>query len=151
MRVVVKTESGVLPERKTTEAAGYDLCAYLPADQYPNGLWLNRFEVAMIPTGLYFAPEPGTTVLVVSRSGLAAKGVIVVNAPGVVDSDYQGEVKVLLMRLGDTPVHIQNGDRIAQLLFVTSGSLSTNVEFEAVETLPAANSNRLGGFGSTGK
>lgn len=156
-----------LPERKTTFAAGYDVCAFLPKDQYPDGLELQPFTVTMVPTGLYVAPEPGSTILVVARSGMAAKGVIVVNGPGVIDSDYRGEVKVLLMFLCN-PLNLagfklQHGDRIGQLLFIPPGGIDMNVEFEdkpqTVENfylpfssrLSPPNSNRVGGFGSTGQ
>lgn len=155
MKVYVKEtdDAGVLiPTRATTFASGYDIRANLPQDMYPAGITLDPFTVYKIPTGLYMAPEPGVTMLVCSRSGLAAKGVIVVNGPGVIDSDYRGEIMVLLMlcSLNKAPVTIWHGDRIGQLLFVPAGGISLDVDFHVVAELPDPQSNRVGGFGSTG-
>lgn len=145
-------KTAVIPDRKTPEAAGYDVTAYL-ADDF---MFLPPLQTVMVPTGLHIAPPPFTTVLVTSRSGLSAKGIIVVNGPGVIDSDYRGEIKVLLMYVAhpDTaPFRINHGDRIGQLLFVEPSALSFGVQF-----LPASNLDDLrptlrgeGGFGSTGR
>jgi dUTP pyrophosphatase len=143
-----------LPERKTTEAAGYDIRAFLPRT---GSLELKPMEVQLVPTGLYVAGPSGSTILVVSRSGMAAKGVLVVNGPGVIDSDYRGEIKVIMMYLAPInaePFVIQHGDRIGQLLFLPPNVCDLSVSFDTVLTkaeLPVPNSNRVGGFGSTGQ
>lgn len=141
------------PKRATTEAAGYDLRANLSGGPDAS-IILKPFQVTKVPTGLRFAPEPGTTILVTSRSGLASRGVIVVNGPGVIDSDYRGEIMVLLMFLSSDPsetISIYHGDRVGQLLFLPKGIVSTDVTFTRVDELPAPDSNRTGGFGSTGR
>ena len=100
----------------------------------------------MIPTGLCFEIPEGFEIQVRPRSGLAAKnGVTVLNTPGTIDSDYRGEVKVILVNLGNEPFTVNNGDRIAQLVAapVTKGV------FVQAETL-SDTSRGEGGFGSTG-
>ena len=130
-----------LPAYQTAGAAGADVCALLaePVTIPPLGR-------ALIPTGLCFAIPRGYEIQVRPRSGLAAKnGVTVLNAPGTIDSDYRGEVKVILVNLGAEPFIVHNGDRIAQLVVapVTTGA------FTAVECLDATERG-AGGFGSTG-
>ena len=101
----------------------------------------------MIPTGLYFSIPEGYEVQVRPRSGLAAKnGVTVLNTPGTIDSDYRGEIKVILVNLGDEDFTVNNGDRIAQIVVapVTIGV------FEQVSSLDETERG-AGGFGSTGK
>jgi dUTP pyrophosphatase len=143
-----------LPQRKTTEAAGYDVRAFLPNQ---GSLELKPMQVVLVPTGLYIAGPTGSTVLVVSRSGMAAKGVLVVNGPGVIDSDYRGEVKVIMMYLAPinaVPFYINHNDRIGQLLFLPPTVCDLGVTFQTVDgkdDLPVPNSNRVGGFGSTGQ
>lgn len=137
------------PERKTTDAAAYDITAWLP-----NGpIELAPLTVVKVPTGLFSALPKGSAFLVCSRSGLAARGVQVINAPGVIDSDYRDEICVLLSYIApptSAPLKIEHGDRIAQLLyFPPQPSLSfVNVDFQ--KDLPPAESTRQGGFGSTG-
>ena len=101
----------------------------------------------MIPTGITMAIPHGFEVQVRPRSGLAAKhGITCLNTPGTIDSDYRGEVKVILVNLGDEPFVIQRGERIAQLVVapVTQGL------FEVVDSLDETARGK-GGFGSTGK
>ena len=132
-----------LPAYQTSGAAGMDLIAACPADQ---PVRLALFERALLPTGLILELPRGTEGQVRPRSGLAVKhGVTVLNAPGTIDSDYRGEVQVVLINLGNSPYTIQRGDRIAQLVLhsVIRGSLA--------EAATARKSLRgTGGFGSTG-
>lgn len=132
----------VIPEYKTGGAAGADICALLP-----ERVVIKKGARAMIPTGLFFAIPVGYEIQVRPRSGLAAKnGVTVLNTPGTIDSDYRGEVKVILANLGDEDFEVRNGDRIAQIVVapVTLG------RFEQVATLDETERG-AGGFGSTGK
>lgn len=132
-----------LPAYKTTGAAGLDIAAAVP-DHAPQTLAPGGR--ALVPTGLMLALPDGFEAQVRPRSGLAlAKGVTVLNAPGTIDSDYRGEVMVLLVNLGDAGVEIARGDRIAQLVIapVTQVVLSESAALK--ESLRGA-----GGFGSTG-
>lgn len=133
-----------LPRAQTDGAAGMDLVAALPADA---PVTLAPRARAAIPTGLELAIPPGYEGQVRPRSGLAMKhGLTVANAPGTIDSDYRGEIKVLLINLGDTPVLIARGERIAQLVIapVTVADLIT------VDKLDET-TRGIGGFGSTGR
>lgn len=132
-----------LPAYQTAEAAGMDLIAALPAKAPLTLLPLDR---ALVPTGLIIALPEGYEGQVRPRSGLALRsGVTVLNSPGTIDSDYRGEVKVLLVNLGREAVQIARGERIAQLVVapVTRGRLG--VAGKVAETARGA-----GGFGSTG-
>lgn len=133
-----------LPRAQTDGAAGMDLVAALPEDA---PVTLAPRERVAVPTGLELAIPPGYEGQVRPRSGLAFKhGLTVVNAPGTIDSDYRGEVKVLLINLGADPVEIARGERIAQLVIapVTVADLIT------VEKLDDT-TRGIGGFGSTGR
>lgn len=128
-----------LPDYATEGAAGMDIVS-------AETLSLSPGDRAAVPTGLSIAIPPGFEVQVRPRSGLALKhGLTVANAPGTIDSDYRGEVKVLLINLGSRPVHIERGMRIAQLVIapVTRG------RFEEVDSLDDT-ARGTGGFGSTG-
>jgi dUTP pyrophosphatase len=132
-----------LPTYQTDGAAGMDLLAALPATR---PLRLKRFERALVPTGLILELPRNTEGQVRPRSGLALKqGITVLNAPGTIDSDYRGEVQVLLINLGRAVFTIQRGDRIAQLVIqaVARGTLR-----EAATTRKSLRG--VGGFGSTG-
>ncbi len=131
-----------IPAYQTAGAAGCDVCAFLTED-----VTIKRGERKMIPTGLSFSIPQGYEIQVRPRSGLAAKnGVTVLNTPGTIDSDYRGEVKVILINLGEEDFTVHNGDRIAQLVVapVTIGN------FLSVEVLDETERGS-GGFGSTGK
>jgi dUTP pyrophosphatase len=129
------------PARTRAGDAGYDLCC-LDSFELPAG------AAAKVPTGLALAIPPGVAGLILPRSGLAAKfRVTVVNAPGLVDPNYRGEVCVLLQNLGDEAFHADAGDRIAQLLLVPY--LAPDVRL--VNELPESGDDRgEGGFGSSG-
>jgi dUTP pyrophosphatase len=132
-----------LPAYETALAAGMDLRAAV-ADDAP--LTLQPMARAMVPTGLAFAVPAGFEAQVRPRSGLAAKaGVTCLNTPGTIDADYRGEVKVILINLGEEDFVIRRGDRIAQLVIAPVAS-ATWAEVESLdETARGA-----GGFGSTG-
>jgi len=133
-----------LPSYQSAAAAGLDLIAAVAADAplvIPSGRW------AAVPTGVALELAPGTEGQVRPRSGLAAQhGVTVLNAPGTIDADYRGEVKVLLVNLGADPFTVTRGMRVAQLVIarVARARLVESAEL-AVTTRGA------GGFGSTGQ
>lgn len=129
-----------LPDYATDGAAGLDLRA-------ASSHRLSPGQRALVGTGFSIALPPGCEGQIRPRSGLASKrGVTVLNAPGTVDADYRGEVKVLLVNLGDETVEIEPGDRIAQLVVAPVIRLS-RLE---VEGLPET-TRGAGGFGSTGR
>tara|TARA_R110000868_G_scaffold373168_1_gene637103 strand:+ start:7367 stop:7990 length:624 start_codon:yes stop_codon:yes gene_type:complete len=134
------------PEFATNEASGFDLRADLPKDKT---IVLDIGEYTMIPTGLYFEIPEGFEIQVRPRSGLAAKhGVTVLNSPGTIDSDYRGEIKVILINHGTKPFTVENGERIAQ--GVISGVMGKKmITFDSVEELSDTERGE-GGFGSTG-
>ena len=131
-----------LPEYKTEGASGMDLIAFLkePINLKPKMSYL-------VPTGLSVAFSEDYEIQIRPRSGLAAKNnVSVLNTPGTVDSDYRGEIKVILYNHGNNNFPIKNGDRIAQMI------LTPVVKMELEETLDLPETIRgVGGFGSTGK
>ena len=131
-----------LPSYASTSAAGADLRAAVKSD-----LMLAPGERAAVPTGLILEVPVGWEGQVRPRSGLAIRhGLTVVNAPGTIDSDYRGELKVLLVNLGGEAVTIHRGDRVAQLV-VTPAPQVGFVEADALETTDRG----AGGFGSTGR
>ncbi|MBL7944404.1 MAG: dUTP diphosphatase [Flavobacteriales bacterium] len=139
---IVNRSRHPLPAYETIDSAGMDLRANIdqPVEIRPLGR-------VMIPTGLFIQLPAGTEGQVRPRSGLAWKqGVTVLNAPGTIDADYRGEVKVILINLSDQPVVINDGDRIAQLVIAEY----RRVENQVVESLDDT-ARGTGGFGSTGK
>ena len=131
------------PSYETDGAAGMDLRAAVPEDQ---PVTLAPGARDMIPTGLQIAIPEGYEVQVRPRSGLAAKnGVTCLNSPGTVDSDYRGELKVILINNGQAPFVIRRGDRIAQMVVAPV----TRATFKLVDALPGTQRGS-GGFGSTG-
>ena len=133
-----------LPAYETAHAAGMDLRA---AVDEAAPLTLAPGARAMVPTGLAIALPEGFEAQVRPRSGLAAKhGVTCLNTPGTIDADYRGEVKVILVNLGQEPFEIRRGERIAQMLIapVTRGAWVEVPELD--DTIRGA-----GGFGSTGR
>lgn len=137
----VAKDGVAVPSYETSGAAGADVRAFLNEPVViPVG------KRAMIPTGLFFAIPEGFEIQVRPRSGLAAKnGVTVLNTPGTIDSDYRGEVKVILINLGDADFTVNNGDRIAQLIVapVTQGIFVKTDKLDETERGAC-------GFGSTG-
>lgn len=136
---VQRSGDAPLPSYATAGAAGLDLCASMD-------VVLEPFERALVPTGLRLEIPEGYEGQVRARSGLALKhGLAMVNAPGTVDSDYRGEIGVILINMGKGVVELRKGDRIAQLVIcpvaranVVEGEISTTDRGE-------------GGFGSTGR
>ena len=130
-----------LPEYATEGAAGLDLVAALE-----NELVLNPGERKLIPTGISLALPIGLEAQVRTRSGLALKhGLAVLNSPGTIDSDYRGEIGVILVNLGDKPVTVRRGDRVAQLVVAPY----LTVEWDLIDALPES-IRGADGFGSTG-
>ena len=133
-----------LPAYETAGAAGMDLRAAVPDDA---PVTLQPGERVRAPTGLCIAVPPGFEAQVRPRSGLAFKsGVTCLNSPGTVDSDYRGEVQVILINLGQDEVVIRRGDRIAQLVIAPVA----RAEWTEVADLDAT-ARGAGGFGSTGR
>ncbi len=133
-----------LPAYQSAGAAGLDLLAALPADA---PVILRPGGRALIPTGLVMEIAPGYEAQTRPRSGLAIKyGVTVLNAPGTIDSDYRGEVGIILVNHGDQPFEIARGARIAQLVVAPA----PQARLVAVEDL-SATTRGTGGFGSTGE
>ena len=131
-----------LPKYKTNGSSGMDLMAFLesPVNLKPQ-------ESELIPTGISIAIPEDTEVQIRPRSGLAAKSNIsVLNTPGTIDSDYRGEIKIILFNHGKEDFVINNNDRIAQMIIMPI----VKAEFEEVENLPKT-LRGSGGFGSTGK
>lgn len=129
------------PTYATEKSAGMDLKADIETP-----ITLGPLERALVPTGLYIALPDGTEAQVRPRSGLAAKyGISVLNAPGTIDADYRGEVKVILVNLSNEPFVINPGERIAQMVVARY----EKVEWDEVETLDETQRGS-GGFGSTG-
>jgi len=127
--------------KATDGSAGYDLSSIDQEDIFPG-------ETKVVGLGFAMSMPPDMCAFICSRSGLAAKkSVFVLNAPGIIDSDYAGEVKVVLTNLGKTPFRISVGDRVAQMVF--HKVLDTQVD--KVDVLNNSDSDRgAGGFGSTG-
>jgi dUTP pyrophosphatase len=132
------------PEYATEGSAGFDFRADLSEDIY-----LNPGDITMVPTGLYFELPTNLELQVRPRSGLAAKhGVTVLNTPGTVDSDYRGEVKVILINHGKNTFVIENGERIAQGVIANVIGKKL-LHLTKTETLNDSERGE-GGFGSTG-
>jgi len=143
MEIQFLAEKGaVIPEYKTEGAAGADVCAFLESS-----ITIKVTERKLIPTGIRVEIPAGYEIQVRPRSGLALKyGVTVLNAPGTIDSDYRGEIGVVLVNLGSENFTVNNGDRIAQLVCA---------KFERarfVRSLGLSGTDRGdGGYGSTGQ
>jgi dUTP pyrophosphatase len=131
-----------LPAYATPGAAGLDLMA---AIEEPRSLAVG--ERALVPTGLVIELAEGTEGQVRPRSGLALRhGLTVLNAPGTIDSDYRGEIQVLLINLGHGPVVLHPGDRIAQLVIAPVSQVHWTEH-----SVEEATERGVGGFGSTGR
>jgi dUTP pyrophosphatase len=149
MRVTVRVkrlphgEGLPLPAYQSAHAAGLDVVAAVPEDA---AVTLEPGERALIPTGFALEVPIGYEAQVRPRSGLAIKhGVTLLNSPGTIDSDYRGELKVIMVNHGREPYTVRRGDRIAQLVIAPV----SHVEIVAVEDLDAT-ARGQGGFGSTG-
>jgi len=131
-----------LPEYKTTGSSGADVYAYLPAGD--TVIYVQ--EICKIPTGWKVEIPKGYELQVRSRSGLASKGVAVVNSPGTIDSDFRGEVNIILINHGSSYREIRHGDRIAQIVLKSIEP----VLWEEVDKLRDSQRGE-GGFGHTGR
>lgn len=132
-----------LPIYATEGAAGLDLSACLDEE-----IELAPGAFAAIPTGLAMALPPGYEAQIRPRSGLAARrGVTVLNSPGTIDSDYRGELKILLINHGEAPFIVRDGERVAQM--VIAPALQAKLHEVSIESLDATERGE-GGFGSTG-
>lgn len=142
MKVKVINSSGhELPKYETSASAGVDLRANLS-----ESIVLNPLERALVKTGLFLEIPEGYEAQVRPRSGLALKkGITVLNSPGTIDADYRGEVGVILINLSNEPFAIENGERIAQLVFAKVEQAQWEETGSLSETDRGA-----GGFGSTG-
>jgi dUTP pyrophosphatase len=137
-------EGLALPAYETAQSAGMDLRAAVPDDA---PVTLGPGERLAVPTGLAIAVPEGFEAQVRPRSGLALKhGVTCLNTPGTIDADYRGEVKVILVNLGQEPFLIRRGERIAQMVVAQV----TQARWEPVKALPDS-ARGAGGFGSTGR
>lgn len=139
---IVNRSAYPVPAYATEKSAGMDLKANMDEP-----VTLGPLERAMIPTGLFLALPDGTEAQVRPRSGLAAKfGISVLNAPGTIDADYRGEVKVILVNLSNEPFVVNPGERIAQLVIARY----EKIHWDEVEVLDETERGE-GGFGSTGR
>ncbi len=141
VRLVREGAADLVPAYQTEGAAGMDLRADIEAE-----IVLPPMGRALVPTGISVALPAGVEAQVRPRSGLAARhGVTCLNSPGTVDSDYRGEIRVVLVNLGSEPFPVRRGDRIAQLVF----SPVLRASLRIVDDLDATTRGE-GGFGHTG-
>lgn len=139
---IVNHSDHPLPEYATALSAGMDLRANITED-----IVLAPLQRALVSTGLFIELAEGTEAQIRPRSGLAYKhGLTVLNAPGTIDADYRGEVKVLLVNLSNDPFTVSNGERIAQMVIARHET----VKWDAVDSLEET-ARGAGGFGHTGK
>ncbi|MCL1834303.1 MAG: dUTP diphosphatase [Leptospirales bacterium] len=138
---VYSIDGAVIPQYQSLGSAGADICANVD-----EAVVLSRGRHALIPTGIFLEIPEGYEAQIRPRSGLALKhGITVLNSPGTIDSDYRGEIKIILINLGEEDFIIEKGMRIAQMVFarVFKG------EFIQVDKLDATERNE-GGFGHSG-
>ena len=144
VKILIKkiSKEVITPKYKTDGSSGVDLSAFLDKE-----VVIKPNSSELIPTGLQVAIPEELEIQIRPRSGLAAKESIgVLNSPGTIDSDYRGELKIILFNHGKEDFIINNGDRIAQMVLVPI----VKMEFEEVDSLPNTVRGQ-GGFGSTGK
>jgi dUTP pyrophosphatase len=134
------TDSAKAPFRATQHSAGADLCACLDED-----VIIAPGELRAVPTGIAVEIPEGYGGFLFSRSSMGKYGVTLANSVGVIDSDYRGEIQVLLLNRGNEPFGVKNGDRIAQLVIMPVGMARFSEKSTLSDTERGA-----GGFGSTG-
>ncbi len=140
---IINTSHHALPDYQTAQAIAFDVQAFLPDAP----ITLQPLDRVAVPTGLFMAIPDGYDLQVRSRSGMTLHhGIMVINAPGTIDPDYRGEVKVLLINLSKEAYDIKDGDRIAQLLLAKT----ERVVWQEVEELDKTE-RQAGGFGHTGR
>lgn len=141
VRILPHGEGLALPAYQTADSAGLDLVAAVEA-----AMVLQPGERALVPTGLAIALPSGYEAQIRPRSGLAFKhGLTVLNSPGTIDADYRGELKVLMINLGQEPFAVKRGERIAQMVVAPVTQIAWQPVADLDETARGA-----GGFGSTG-
>lgn len=139
---IINNSGHPLPQYETAHAAGMDMRAFVESE-----ITIKPLQRVLIPTGLSIELPVGYEAQIRPRSGLAYKhGISIVNAPGTIDADYRGELKVLLVNLSDTDFVVNNGDRIAQMVIAKHETISWEVVEELSDTARGA-----GGYGHTGK
>ncbi len=137
---IINKSNNPIPKYQTSGSAGLDLYAFLD-----ESIVLKKNEIVLVPTGIYLEIPIGYEVQIRSRSSLALKnGIFCLNSPGTIDSDYRGEIKVILASFNNDSFIINNGDRIAQMVF----SKFEHVVFNEVDELSSTERGE-GGFGST--
>lgn len=130
-----------LPKYETTGSAGVDIYANID-----DSIVIDPMERVLVPTGIYISMPQNCEAQIRARSGLALKyGITMANGIGTIDSDYRGEIKVILINLGEKAFEIKRGDRIAQMVFIKY----EQVDFEEVDNLDSTKRDQ-GGFGHTG-
>lgn len=134
-----------LPKYQTEGSAGLDLQAWIPELNGQTKLTLQPGEVQLIPTGFAVQIPKGYYGAIVSRSGMSLKGIVVANSPGIIDSDFCSEIKIIIKNTGLSPFVINRGDRIAQMLILPVAHVVWAEVSELTPTARGAN-----GFGSTG-
>ena len=138
---IINKSNNALPEYQTSGAAGMDIRAFVPSD-----IKIKPGEVKLVPTGLYLEIPKGYEIQVRARSGLALKNSIgVANGIGTIDSDYRGELCVILVNFSQNEFVVKNGDRIAQMVL----NKYEPIEFVVDEELSSTERGE-GGFGSSG-
>jgi dUTP pyrophosphatase len=139
---IINKSNNILPEYQTKNSAGMDLKAHLSEE-----IIIKSFNRVLVPTGIYLELPKGYEAQIRPRSGLAIKnGITVLNSPGTIDSDYRGEICVILINLSDSDFKIKNGDRICQMII----SKHEKIKWIEVKQLKDTQRN-IGGFGHTGK
>jgi dUTP pyrophosphatase len=137
-----KNQDILLPRYMTAQSSGMDICAALNGDMV-----LAPGRISLVPTGFAMALPHGFEAQIRPRSGLAVKhGISIINAPGTIDADYRGEVKIALINLGQEPVTLRRGDRIAQMVIQQVCRVRINVVNQLDDT-----DRSVGGFGHTGR
>lgn len=141
IRIKKLSKNSIIPALGTTNSAGYDLYACIN-----NDICISPNEIILIPTGIAIEIPNSYFGMICSRSGLAAKyGIYILNSPGIIDSDYRGEIKCVLHNSSNSIFTVKNGTRIAQLIIMKY----ENIKFVESETL-SDTSRGFNGFGSTG-
>lgn len=139
---IVNTSNNALPEYSTTGSSGLDIRVHLD-----NPIQLKSLERKLVPTGLFIELPEGYEAQIRPRSGLAMKhGLTCLNSPGTIDSDYRGEIKIILINLSEVEQVIHPGDRIAQMVVQKVEKISWQPVEVLIET-----QRSIGGFGHTGK
>lgn len=142
IKVIKMADDAVIPQRQTKNSVGYDICSHEEVFLRPmsRAIVSTKIQFAFIPDHCYIQVKP--------RSGMAAKyGITVLNTPGTIDSDYRGELKVILINLGEEDYTVKKGDRIAQMIVVPSVFFGMIAETNKIEETERGS----GGFGHTGK